>query len=266
MAERPAVDAFNGFVGAVTGLQTAGSTPTDVALARVRELGLYNMPGDMAAGRAKAVVLITDGVPNDCVRINEPSRINETITEAGNLAMAGVPVFVLGFQGVNPDAMQNIANAGDPAPGVNTWYSVSDTMSIVNALNSIITRTASCTFPLADTGVGARDRDTIQVELVTAGGTMRSAIASDAMNGYTLEGQDLLTLHGSACTSLQTALATDPTSLVEVRLGCACVGGTEICFDNIDNDCDGRVDEDCVPRNECGVDAPPEDCEGVTGV
>jgi hypothetical protein len=259
MGERVPVASYLSFTDAYRLMGTNGYTPTDVALERVRTQQLYDFPGDSQPGRAKAVVLITDGVPNDCVSTG-PVRLTQTVAEAGNLALGGVPVFVLGFQGVNETAMQDIASAGDPAPGTNPWYRVSDPASIVNALNSIATRTASCSLPLGDSGAGMSDPAVLTVELVRENPGSRSAIAANASNGYTIDAASTLTLHGSACGGLQAALAADRGARVEVRVGCACEGAAEVCDDQRDNDCDGLVDEGCVPDKICGMNAPPEDC------
>jgi hypothetical protein len=259
MGERVPTAAYLSFTGSYGPMQPSGYTPTDLALQRVRTQALYSFAGDTQPSRAKAVVLITDGVPNDCTT-DQPNRLDETVAEAGLLAAAGVPVFVLGFQGVNEAAMVRIADAGDPAPGANPWYRVSDPASIVNALNSIITRAASCSLPLADSGAGISDPAVLTVELVRETPASRSAIAASASNGYTVDAGGTLTLHGSACSGLQAALAADRSARVEVRVGCACEGAAEICDDQRDNDCDGLVDEGCIPDKICGMNAPPEDC------
>lgn len=265
MAERAPADAVAAFVASYASVQPAGYTPTHVALQRLRTLELYNFPGDTQPTRSKAVVLITDGLPNECTT-ERPPRLVETETEAGLLAAAGVPVFVLGFDGVNPAAMQRIADAGDPAPGTNVWYPIGDTNSIVGALNTIITRTVSCSLPLTATGVGQSDTSIVRVELTRADGTVRTPIVADSAAGYTLQGDQVLTLHGAACAELQAAVVSDGTARVEVSIGCACTASPEVCGDQLDNDCDGLVDEDCVPSNRCGVDARPDDCEGTRGV
>lgn len=263
MAERPAADAAAAFLNAYTNLTVAGYTPTDVALARVLELGLYNFMDDAFPARSKAVVLITDGVPNDCTT-GDANRLDQTVAQAGTLAAAGVPVFLLGFEGVNVADMQRIADAGDPAPGTNPWYSVSDSASIVQALNSIVTRTASCSLPLTDSGLGMRDPSVLTVKLVQPGAAKETAVQAGDTDGYTLENGDTVTLHGAACSDLQSALSSDAAAHVEVKVGCVCVPSMELCGDNLDNDCDGKVDEDCTPSNMCGVDAPPQDCDIIS--
>lgn len=258
--ERTPAEAARVVRAAYTNLGVAGSTPTDLALLSVRILRLTEVVGDISLTRAKAVALITDGEPNDCSTENY-SRLEQTVAEAGLLAADGVSVFVLGFDGVNPDAMQRIADAGNPAPGPSTWYAVSNPDSIVTALSRIINRTARCAFPFEKTVGRVVDHDIVQVTLLEAAGAKRTGIPPDEIHGYTLDDADTtVTLHGSSCEALQLALATDDTARVELELGCACVPATESCGDAQDNDCDGLVDEDCVPGNTCGVDAPVENC------
>jgi hypothetical protein len=259
MAERTPAEAATAFVASYTGLQVAGSTPTDVALSRVRMLKLYEFAGDPSPARSKAVVLITDGEPNDC-GFGNTSRLDQTVAEAGLLAAEGVPVFLLGFDGVNAAAMQRIADAGDPAPGTNPWYAVSNPDSIVNALARIITRTASCALPIDMAAAAPIDSAIVRVTLMEADGAKRTTLSPDPQEGYTIDNGTTLTLHGASCAGLQAALATDTSARVEVRLGCACVPTSEVCGDNLDNDCDGLVDEDCIPGDQCGVDAPVENC------
>lgn len=250
------------FTASYAGLLANGYTPTDIALQEARVKQVYNFAGDPSPTGPKAVVLITDGDPNDCTDLGVATfnRINQTVASAQALAAAGVPVYVIGFDDVNQGRMQQIADAGDPAPGTNVWYNVSNTQSIVNALNAIVTRTASCTLGLTTTGATPFDPNIITVEFVRSGGTVRTVIPKDATNGYVLTGTTL-ELKGSSCSALQSAVVSDASAKVEIKAGCQCVSsGAEVCDDNIDNDCDGRVDEDCVPTNKCGVNAPPANC------
>jgi hypothetical protein len=279
----------NQFRQAYAAVGANGYTPTDVALAQVRSRGLYNLPNDTVAGRPKAVVLITDGEPNDCTGLGAPNRIEHTVIEARRLAAQGVPVYVLGFTGVNPGVMAALAYAGNPATAGNVpaqlcsatggttpclcvagsspagctnytslsgqWFPVNNTASIVNALNSIITRTVSCTLPLTPTNNGTIDPAVARVRY-RHGATNRLLTRG---TDYTITG-NTLTLIGNACTTLQNAVQTpNSDARVEVDLGCACVPQAEVCGDLKDNDCDGQVDEQCEASCEDGT-APPAEC------
>lgn len=312
------------FRGAYASLTANGYTPTDVTMAEVRERALYNLSNDpLQTSRPKAVVLITDGEPNSCTT-GTPNRIGETVTQARKLAALGIPVYVLGFTGVNSEVMRAIGFAGSRTQGaqlptvscserwcptigsatgcttasaspgcicdleesdlrdgyspagcnryqdmVGTWYPVSSTQSIVSALNTIITRTVSCTLPV--TAAGGRTPDPAIARVRFVNGATNVLLTRDV--DYTLTGTTVQLL-GAACSTLQNAVIGSPSAHVEVDLGCACVPTTEVCGDGVDNDCNGRVDEGeaCTPTSVCGMgapaeactpsDAPPEVCDG----
>ncbi|MEZ4254962.1 MAG: thrombospondin type 3 repeat-containing protein [Polyangiales bacterium] len=304
----------------------SGYTPTRAALDGARIAKLYELNGDAStdadsARRAKAVLLLTDGVPTSCPNSStnnttpRNATMRQSIQSARSLAVLDtdpgngvnpVPVYVLGYTNVNEDMMQLLANAGDPthagpfqlcdvtggygtsgsgcicnssdsqtissvaADGTNyrptgctawanvaksTWYRISSVSSIVSAVNAIIARTASCNLTLQSGITGMPNRDLMTVTL-SGNATASVAIPSDATNGYTIAGNDL-TLHGTACTALQSAVQTDSTAAVNVHVGCSCSVQPEEC-DNIDNTCNGRVDEGCS--------TDPLTCEDVNGV
>src|SRR5262249_29492935 len=110
---------FATFKSSYASISEGGGTPTNLALSRTRTQQLYNLPGvDPEPSRSKAVVLITDGSPNDCVG-TAADRIEHTVVEAQKPGALGVPVYVLGFTGVNADIMAAIAYAGDAATAAN---------------------------------------------------------------------------------------------------------------------------------------------------
>lgn len=133
LAVRPAgsADLANLWDTAVSLPDPDGGTPTAAALEGVREDILYRMqmdPND--AVRPKAVVLVTDGDPQGCGLNwamnpatdytangggNNAEEFSATVYHARQLAALGVPVYVVGFTGVNVDKMEAIAWAGNPA-------------------------------------------------------------------------------------------------------------------------------------------------------
>jgi hypothetical protein len=138
-----------------------------------------------------------------------------------------------------------------------TFYTVSDTASIVAAVNSIVGHTASCNLQIANTGLGTPDPTVMQVVLVEGNNTVTPIPSTD----YTVTNQ-IIAIKQAACDSLLTKLNNDPNARIEVRQGCACTPTNEVCGDAKDNDCDGIADENCGDSLICGGTPapPPEDC------
>jgi hypothetical protein len=138
-----------------------------------------------------------------------------------------------------------------------TWYTVSDTDSIVSAVNAIVTRSASCSLTVSNTGLGTPDPSVMQVVMVEGNGTT-TTIPS---NSWTFT-SPVIKINQTYCDQLISKLSTDPKAKIEVRMGCACTPTNEVCGDAKDNDCDGIADEDCGDTLICGGTPapPPEDC------
>jgi hypothetical protein len=282
-------------------VEPGGATPTPAALLGTLDPDRNNsnrsrflLSGDtQSAVRAKAVVLVTDGLPTTCPgngRDTNDAEMKAAVDAARRIAAAGTQVFVLGFDIGQNARFQLLANAGDPtnngpynlcssitstpcvcngsgnSPSGCTqtsairqtpWYVVSNTASIISAVRAIARSTVNCTLPLETNG-RAIDRNVARVRFVAQGTNQLLMSGTD----YTLSG-DSITLVNNACTNLRTRVQTDSTAKVTVELGCACEPVAEICGDNKDNDCDGLVDEDCpVPPTRCGAggNANPMDC------
>ncbi|MET0344020.1 MAG: thrombospondin type 3 repeat-containing protein [Polyangiales bacterium] len=280
--------------GAYQNMGVVGFTPTDLALRRVRTQQLYNLANDTMASRPKAVVLITDGSPNRCIA-DDDSRVTQTVAEAGKLAKARIPVYVLGFAGINKDdIMAAIAYAGNPANASSvpadacggsintncictggssctpytsmkgTWYEVSSSQSITTALSGIISRSVSCSLPVTPVAGKTFDPSIARVRFLPTGAAPGTLLTRGT--DYTITGSTV-TLIGTACTNLQNAVGANANARVEVDLGCACTPVTEKCDDLVDNDCDGSVNEGC-PATDCVTNdmrpqCNPEICDGI---
>ncbi len=276
--------------------ETSGYTPTPAALNGVQSGTLYNVPGDTQP-RSKAVILVTDGEPNRCP---SSGSVDATITAAAGLAADGIPVYVLGFTGLNAYNMARIAFAGDPSSGPpesstdvcvddldvdcwcggegksplgcwGNWFEVGSTTSIVNALNSIISWQVDCYFQIEDI---ENDFDinirSIELEAVDCSDSPSGdcTVPENGTDGYTISG-DLLTINGDNpgqwCNYLKEKVKTDATARIALKAGCECeVLGTEICGNSIDEDCDG-IDAPCPGEDLelCG-DGIDNDGDGET--
>ncbi len=218
-----------------------GLTPLPEALATMKSDKLYNFPNDaFSSARPKVVVVITDAQTN--TDGTGDFNIFTAITNTQALVADGIKVYYMGTEGVNETNMQNLANASGTG-GV--WYKISNTETIIAALNSISASIVSCvaSVELAE----GTDPTRISVS-INNNGTLEP-VEKDSANGWSLNTADkTVTLNGTSCTKLTNYAQVDSATVgISIKVACEVTcepsnGGVEIC-DYIDNDCNGIIDD-----------------------
>jgi hypothetical protein len=202
-------------------------TPTMFALRAARD-----MPELLTEERESFAILIADGGASCGHTRDDLERV------AGAMLDRGIPTAVIGFTtGGTVETLEGVATAGGlPAPGgPPSSYIADDRASLDTVLGEILERVVSCTLPLASS---PPDEEIF----VYVDGT---ELAEGMDDGWTYDmDANAITLHGTTCTDLQRGDITR----VEVTFGCppsACEPRAEVC-NGLDEDCDDRVDEDCL--------------------
>jgi len=197
--------------------------------------------------RSKAIILITDGDPNNC------GGLAGSISEAQTFANAGIPVYVIAFNfGGFEGNLNSIATAGGtdaPPVGGDKFYTANGTAQLVTAVQNIATASISCSYAL---NPAPQDPSKIWVEVNGL------PVAREAVNGFSFDAPSTtLTLNGASCTTLRGLDPNGAIAPLKITLGCAtaCVPAVEVC-DYKDNNCDGVIDEGC---ENCS----PEVCDGI---
>ncbi len=234
----PAVaTAIAGSTTATGGVVNGSYTPTRAAVdAASAYLSTLTDPN------SKYILLATDGLPNcpegctgnSCT--NTPNAAETANVEAAITAAqaANFKTFVVGIATTSdPDAntaLNGFAMAGgEPQAGAATqYYSVTDTASLVTALNKIVGIIASCTISLASAPTGFTN---VVISATDASGKP-VAIPMDPTNGWSYDATKAnVILNGTACADLQNG------SYSNFNFNYACAGVT-ICIDkNPDGTC-----------------------------
>jgi uncharacterized protein YegL len=229
-----------------------GGTPTGTALYEIRNQQLLDDPSDPKNGqRPKAVVLITDGNPNDC------EGVHPTLDEIDKLHKQGIDVYIVSFQGYASHSFLNrmATKGGTDAPGRNRFYSANNSSGLVTALNGISSKIVPCSFNL-NSQPPAPSKIWVSVD-----GT---PLQRGPSGGYTYEpATNTLKLSPSACQQLRSA-AVSQSAPLKITFGCPtqCQPNPEVC-DYRDNDCDGEVDEGCGDCTKEVCDGVDNDCDGL---
>ncbi len=217
-------------------IQPEGGTPTGNSLFTIRDEGRFSDPNDpQDAGRARAVILITDGDPNAC------EEFHPSVREAQALADQNTPVYVVGFRsGAREEVLNAIAEAGgtdNPNDAVKRFYTAENTDELVNVINDISSEIVSCSFTL---NPKPEDTNKIWVKL------------NDTFlprDGYSYEPTTgTLQLSGATCDQLKATEGSE----IEIVLGCP-------------SECDGSSFWGCCVRESdasAACDTPADCCFG----
>jgi len=158
---------------AINNTSPSGNTPTRDA---VSTGAAYLM--SVSDSNPKYLLLATDGLPNcpagcsltnpssACTMTDNPAEDRAATDAVAAAAAAGFPTFVVGVGMTGADATLNAmaVAGGRPQMGASTsFYAVTDTASLVTALNSILGRVASCKFNIGDAPNSMTNVDNIDV-------------------------------------------------------------------------------------------------------
>ena len=218
---------YNDISGAFAANTFTGQTGTPTAAVMNNAIAYMKTLTDP---NPKYLLLATDGEPN-CP--GGPTTLNTNDDRGAEMAVAnaltaGFPTFVVGIATTSDPAATTALNAmavagGRPQANAATqYYAVTDTASLVTALNAILGMATSCTISLAgapsnlsNVAVSAEDSSGARVEIM-----------QDPANGWSFDATKAnIVLNGTACTNLQNGTYTNYQFIY------ACAGVT-ICIDN----------------------------------
>jgi hypothetical protein len=195
---------------AISGTKPGGNTPTRDAVAT----GAAYLKG-LTDTNPKYLLLATDGLPNcpagcsltnpsnACTMTDNPAEDKAATDAVAAAAADGFPVFVVGVGMTGADAtLNNMAVAGGrPQTGAATsFYSVTDTASLVSALQAILGRVGSCKFTVGDAPNSMTSVDQIDV---FGDGTLISKDMSRADGwDYTNTSHTEIQIYGPKCDAI----------------------------------------------------------------
>jgi hypothetical protein len=183
------------------GLASPGNTPARAAI----DVAAAHLAGRDPGGR-RIIVLVTGSVP-DCkpgasdLLASDADGAVQAITDA---AAARIETLVAGVGTAGGPAdvtLARMAVAGGLARAAPpTYVPVAGSSDLVNALNDLVTQSATCVFAVPDPPNADTDRAHISLQFAFSDGAGQP-IVQDAQNGwdYTDDSMRGIQLHGSAC-------------------------------------------------------------------
>jgi len=205
----------------------AGNTPTRSAIAS----GAAYLK-TLQDANPKYLLLATDGLPNCpvgcetatrnlpqmCSMTDNPTEDQAAVQAIADAKAAGFATFVVGIGMTGADATLNAMATAGGVPqtgGATSFYSVTDTASLVSVLQTILGNVASCTYQLPSTSAARTSKDYIDV---FGDG---NKIAQDPTNGwdYTDASHNAIQLHGSTCDAVMSG------AIMKVMITFRCILG-----------------------------------------
>ena len=189
----------------ITGFTPGGNTPTPTAINSVVATFAANPP---PAGSPPAIVLATDGEPNQC---GGGDTRPQSVAAAAAAYAAGIPVYVLAIN-QNSTHFQDMANAGqgDPAGVTVPYFPVSNATQLAAAFQTIINGVISCDLALTSS---------IDAQAAMQGTVTINGVPLTYGTDWTLVGGNTIHLEAGACATLKAA--TNP--MVSATFPCGAV-------------------------------------------
>ena len=219
------------FTAALTANSPNGGTPTLPALQGAVQYAKTVKAG-LTKGEKVAVVLVTDGDPNDCAA--NPNNAAAAAAEVGAFAAtvaATIPTYVIG---VGPDAanLTAIATGGGTAPPimVSTTSPAQTTTDILKAINQIKASTLGCDYTLPAPPAGKTlDINAVNVVFTPGGGGTPVTLPYSANcadpTGWHFDSTTAPT-KVVMCTGRCSTLQADTTGgKIDIEFGCVSPGG-----------------------------------------